>query len=499
MKSLELSVDRPSTPSGIGAGLILGIAGGAVVATALEFGPALGAAAAGALLVSLFLALRPDWGTLLFFLALILIEEFPSGQGETVERATRTPFYSLSLGIPGLYPTDVCLFGFLFLFLLHALAARRTRLIPIDRYSLGLAVLAGMVVLSTMLSFAFGDPLSEGTIRVTSGTVFLVNDRGAKWIAFFQFKMYAYLFLSYLLGLLLLDRPDRLRDIVRVFLLAALVNVIIGAVRLGFNPQIITQGYPLFYHSPSSWMFAVTIFYVILAWSTGEIPSRHLFLLSAMAGILALYVVASFRRTMYAGIALAGSTMIFYLPPRHRIRLCFAAAVLLALVLVTVIVSPLGSPLGASVSKRIESTGIQDQSTAYRLAVYAHFAENWRDVPLFGFGATPLWNQEIYMGIIPTNLENVHSLYFWLLLRTGFVGLSVALGAIAVMAFGMIRFIRTTRDRRHRRVAISVLLGLVIFLFSGLFNPVYAEARYLVFIGLGFALMSRMSEWERTE
>lgn len=482
-------------------GLLIGVGAGSVVAAAAQRHELVGVGVAAALVLVPLLVLRPDWGTLLFYLSIILIEEFPTGQGETVDRSIRTPYYAKSIGVSGLFATDIFIVGLLVVFVLQAIIKRRHSIVPSDRYTYGLAVMAVMIALAVALSFSFGNPLAEGEARTTSGALFLINDRALRLIAFFQVKLYGYLFASYLLGLFFLDSPARLRQLVQALAFAAIAEIAIGAFYLARSPGLIARADPLFYHWPTSWMFATMIFYIVLriagsSVGRAEAPASYPGAWAVVAGVLAFYILISFRRTMWGGIGLASLGLFYYLPARQRLR--FAALASLGLVVALVLfLSPLADSLRESVAHRVSETGVHDRSTAYRIAVAAWVAENWREIPLMGWGAMPLWNKVVRIGIIPTNIENVHSLYFWLLFRTGPIGLAFSLGALAYMNAGVLRLSLSARDPLFRRVAIAVLLALFVFHFSGVFNPAYAEVRCLVFVGLCFALASRIRTWEQ--
>ena len=74
--------------------LALAAALGAGVGFGTSINPALPLAILFGIVAVILLVLRPRWAFALFIFALLVIEEFPSVQGETVERSTRTAFYA---------------------------------------------------------------------------------------------------------------------------------------------------------------------------------------------------------------------------------------------------------------------------------------------------------------------------------------------------------------------------------------------------------------------
>jgi CDP-diglyceride synthetase len=86
----------------------------------------------------------------------------------------------------------------------------------------------------------------------------------------------------------------------------------------------------------------------------------------------------------------------------------------------------------------------------------------------------------------------VHSLYFWWFLRTGWFGMVVASLGAATVLFQSWRAFRRTREPQTKVLALTVLLAWVMLAFSGVFNPVYGEARYMILTGLGLALLTHL-------
>jgi len=478
-------------------GLMLGLFVGGVVAFGAGIAPVVGAGLAVGVPAMLLFLLKPDYGYYAFVLAVLVVEEFPSVSEWTAERSTRTPFYGQSVGIPGLFGPDILLVGLLGLFLVYRMLTRREPLIRIDWICICLASLMAMVGLSAVVSMGFGNPAAGGVIEGISGIGLEINERAARLVPFFQIKIYLYLFLAYLLTTLVLDSPRKLREVLWVALLAVALCAVIGAVRLARAPNMVADLLPLFYDTAAIWMFALVSFFTVMAWAHGLLKPRHTAVMTVLSFVLMLWVLLSFRRTMWGAVVVAAPLLLFFMPRRKRMRLVVLAFVGAVLCLLAVAVTPVGPKVYKAVATRLSETTEKEYSTLYRQRLFTYFANHWTDVPLLGYGVTPLWNIAVDPEDPRTNLENIHSLYFWILLRTGVVGCLVALVVVISIIVGVVRFVRGSPTPLHKVVGVTVLLAGVMLLFSGLFNPVYALARYMLILGFLLAMISRMQEFDR--
>lgn len=479
--------------------LALAAALGAGVGFGTSINPALPLAILFGIVAVILLVLRPRWAFALFIFALLVIEEFPSVQGETVERSTRTAFYAKSLGLGGLYAPDLWIIALLGIFLFLRLANHRRLGIVVDQIGWALMLIAFMATLSIVLSFTDGDPFAGGIIQETTGVAININEQALKMIALFHFKLFFMMFAAYLLTQLIIETRAHLQDLLRVCFVGALACVAVGAARIALNPGLIRQGLPLFYDSPSSWFFALFAMYTVVAWAHHLSPPRRIQMMTAISAVLMIFVLVSFRRTMWGAILLASIPLFFWLPSRARGRLVMILGVGFSLLLLIVLATPLRDVILAPVLGRVEQTNVSDVSTLYRLAIAVHIVDNFDTIPLFGHGARPLWNEIAALGFFRTNLENIHSLYWWWLLRTGLIG--VLVGAIAI---GMIfrqtwKSARTPASPQLRAIGIMIFLAFLMFLFSGIFNPVYAQVRYMVPVGIGLAIATRILQLAREE
>lgn len=477
------------------AALLLGLAVGTVFVAAMMKNPLIALVFVAALPGALVMVLKPDWGVCLFLLLILVLEEFPSGIGHSIERSQRTRFYSQSLGIPGLYSTDVLLFGTLGILLAYR-AIQGKRLIYVDAIGIGLAAMMGFLALGAVLSMLSGNPFEAAQYFEDSGTGYQVNERGATLIAFFQYKIFLYLLLAYILGTLFLDSPRKIQMVLVVVLVSGIINVFVGIGRLALQPEIVKQMIPLFYHQPTSWIFALTGFYTVLAWSYGLLNHRQAVLMMILSAVLLFWILLSFRRTMWGAVALVSPLVLIYAHPRQRLRILVIGCIGLVFAAAAAFALPGLRAITGAVGGRLEETSAADTSTLYRLALFIYFARHIEELPLFGYGVTPLWNKTVSLGFFRINLENIHSLYFWWLLRMGIVGFGVAMAAITAFVAMILRFARVTRNHQYKAVAVCILIALLMLLFGGLFNPVYGEARYMILMGFMLAMITRMAQFE---
>lgn len=479
----------------ISIGMLTGICAGIAISISSYWGANMAVGVAMVIVVAAIVFLRPSVGVVLFLLCIIVIEEFPSGYGDTLERSLRTPFYSKSLGIPGLYAPDVLMAGLIGLLLMKVLLRRRKGRVTLDGIFVALMLLAAAAVFSVCLSLLSGKSLD--VVYKHTGTLYLVNERGAKFVGFFQLKNYSYLFLSYLFGLLFIESPDRIRIVKNTFLAAVVIDVFIGIYRLSLFPSMVVKMIPLFYHSPTSWIFILMVFYVIAAWANGLLSGKQVLWLGILSVILMFFILVSFRRAIWGGITIATMLFLFLIPGRAALRISMLAILCVSTVLLFVLASPVGQLLINTVYGRVTSTTLMDTSTLYRYTVFLYFYQNISDIPFFGYGAQPLWDKTVSLGLFVTNLENIHSLYYWLLVRTGLAGFFVAIAGFGVIWRKIRVFIKKTGNAEYRVLSICVLMALLILLFSGIFNPVYGEVRYMTIMGLGLSLVSRMIQFDR--
>lgn len=498
---MELLRASRSPADGWGRGLIdlgIGLIAGGVVMAGFAFDPNLGILVAMLIVGVPLLILRPASLFWMAVLAVLVFEEFPSGLGEGAERAQRNAFYAQSIVVPGLYMPDLLLIAAIGLAVLGLLIERRRPDLCGDRTAVWMVLMSMVMVISVGGAFVRGNPLDYGGIQSSIGFGFEINERSASLIAFFQIKNFILLMLAYLATLLYVRDRSGLDRCLRVLGVAAGLYLLIGLTRLATHPDWVAQTIPLFYDSLSSLLFVLIAYYVVAAWSQGLLSRSQTLWMSVLAGFMMLFVLVSFRRTMWGAAVLALLPLLAFMPASRRNYLLIGGSAAALVMGGAILLSPVGEAVLAAVAARLGETSEEDQSTAYRMVLFRYFATHYSEIPLFGHGPRPLWNEMVTVKQFRISLENVHSLYFWIWLRLGHAGLVVFItGMIGIMAQAW-SLSRRAADPRFRVVALMVLLGTLMFLFSGIFNPVYSQPRYVITLGLGLGLLSRMMQWDRS-
>ncbi|MGQ0501823.1 MAG: O-antigen ligase family protein [Panacagrimonas sp.] len=478
--------------------LLIGLVCGCLMTAAFGFLPKLGMLVAVLIAVIPLLILRPNavfWAALL---SILIFEEFPAGLGDVAERANRTAFYSTSVGIPGLYMPDFLLMTAIGLAVLTILIERRPLDLPWDRVGRWLATVTVVMVVSVVMAFVRGNPLESSGPQSVLGTDVEINDRAARLIAFFQFKSFALVMIAYVATLLYVRDRAGLDRCIWMVGLAALIYVAMGTFRLMAHPGWVAQTIPVFFDPMSVLIFILIAFYVIAAWSQGMLSRRQTMWMGILGCFMVLFVLVSFRRTMWGAMALATVPLLVFMPGSKRTYLVVAAAAVFFAIGSLVLLSPAGAVLIDAVSTRLGQTTSEEASTEYRLVLFRHFGEHFFDIPLFGYGPKPLWNDMITQGQFQISLENIHSLYFWLWLRLGHVGLTVFVGGVLMVLAQAWALARRSLDPQYRVLSLMMLLSILMFLFNGLFNPAYGQSRGLVVMGVSLALLSRMIQWNQS-
>jgi len=432
--------------------------------------------------------LNPRALVLLTIFALIVLEEFPSGMGETAERAVRTPFYATSLGLPGLYPPDMLIIGAIALLVIEMIVKRQPLNLPNDRIQYALMLMMLTIGFCAIFSLITGNPFKPIS-GVDTQTFYKVNNRGLALIALFQFKNCALIFFAYVMGVFYFKSKKDFDNLALTFFIAMILCVGIGFARALLDPSIIMHRHPLFYHSPSTWLFALAVFFFVLQWSEGKLTGMKLYTRIGLSICLMIFILFSFRRTMWGAIALSSLILPFFIDRSNRPRYLMLLALGIGCGLVGAALIP---GLLSAIVSRISETNSSDPSTLYRLALFVWFSQNADQVPIFGYGLKPLWDIIASLGYFRTNLENIHSLYFWTFLRTGFFGITM----FAISGLLIAKQILSARHNRryqiyHKEISL-VFIAILMLLFSGIFNPVYAEIRYQVLTGFALAFISRL-------
>ena len=161
-------------------------------------------------------------------------------------------------------------------------------------------------------------------------------------------------------------------------------------------------------------------------------------------------------------------------------------------VLVLLGTTPPGQALLQSLVARVGETNLNQASTLYRFALLVWLVDRFVDLPLFGYGVAPLWGEIVRIRFFVTSMENVHSLFLWILLRTGAAGFAIWSFAFYLILARVLEVFRMVDDDRDRIILGVIFLSIVMLLFNGIFNPVYANVRHIVPLGISLALVTRL-------
>lgn len=465
-------------------------------------GPMVPAAAIAAIPILAAVVLRPRYGVLLIILAIGFIEEFRGGIGDTNVggneqlRSERTTFYSATLGLPSLYIPDVMILGTLALYLVRAVVWRSPVSFRFDKIGAGLAILALAILFSILVPLAGPDPFGDPILDLsTLGSVTLpeknVSDV-ARYFPVLQYKLFLILFPSYVLGLFFFREDRDVDQMLKVLGVAMVATVALGLLRIVRDPGMVRTLTPVIFDTGGVALMAMAVFYVLGRWTSNHYPPYRAIFLATLITLLMVMILLSFRRTMWGAIALAIPLFPFILP-RHAVpRLFMLIGVGIGAGLLFAVATPPGQAMLQSFIARAGETHLSQSSTLYRFAILVWLVENGADIPLFGYGLTPLWNEKVYIRVFFTSMENVHSLYLWLLLRMGPVGFLACIAAVVLIVMRIREVFRAVDDEHYRILVGVVLLSIVMYLFNGIFNPVYANVRHLVPMGLSLALVTQL-------
>lgn len=429
------------------------------------------------------------------FIAILVIDEFPGGLGEVPERSLRTTFYSKSVGIPGFYLPDLLLFGFLGLYILQQWAKKSPNPFVFDYIGRSLALLCVCIVLSTftsLLSFDFG---AHYIVQQSTFTSFEINQKGLKLIGFFQVKLFFAMFPAYLATMVFLQNHG-LKKLMQLFAIAISLASLIGLMRFASKPGLLLSMTPVVYDSATVILFCLCFMHFLYLFFKREYVRGSDILTLIIIGIFLFLILSSFRRTIWGAFILVMMSYAVYLWSLEQKR----AFNLLSVVIVMgalVMASPIGIKMISLILGRLFETSNSDPSTLYRFVLFKYFVENIGNIPFFGYGIKPLWNEIIRLRFFEANLENVHSLYYWVVLRFGILGmLGFTVAGLLIRNFYKklrLHYQGTIENQYLRMFGYFFFM----YLFSGVFNPVYAQFRYAFILGVIFACMSYMGKQMR--
>jgi hypothetical protein len=437
---------------------------------------------AGAAVGAWAILTRRDAIALLFFLLVMVVEEFlPSLVVEDRTNRRLTILYGLSfLGIPGVYPVDVMLLGLLAVSLLVAGVEHRRLPFLSDSLFAPLALTAGWIAIAAGISmFVMPDTTSPEAYDFDEIEIGL-DKNIAMLVPYMQFKSWTYVYASYALVRLLLRKTQAIRALLWMVLLAAIGSICIAAYRFGYYGLMKGEHGSLMYDDASLFVLTVVTCFFPLAWSRRLFPARHVFWQGFIVLGSAAVIAMSFRRATWLGFALCLTIVFLLLPHRLKARTLMVGALAGAGFLVFSVMSGGGESISMAVG--VDQLDRQ-RSAIYRLAL-VHNMLRGDNFTLLGYGIKPLWNLPLVMGSFHFNYENVHSLYYWFILRTGLIGLALVLYFFyrALKACWILR--RDARSPWCATLAETLLIGFVLFMLLSWFHPVYGMARFVILLGL---------------
>lgn len=473
----------------------LGALGAFIAAVCSVYGLLYALAASAAIPMLVLVVLRPRVGIVLFMFALVALEEFPGGLSEQmVERSERMPFYALTFGLPATYPPDAIILGVLGLYLLRKLLTQKGYGMRLDLIGGALLLIATSMTVSVLLGLAENEPLGPEVLDLSLLGAIKLPETAARYIAVLQLKIFVLLFVVYLLGLIYFRSERDLREMVIAVGAGLIATIALGAWRLYGDPTMVKQLIAVIYDTASVTFMALGAFYVIAKWACNQYNARETLVRAFYAMALMLLIVLSFRRTLWGGVALCTVVLPFIMPREGRARLLALMAIGVMVVGAVLVSLPGGQDLLLPVLERAEQTTSNDPSTLYRFSLLVWVVDRFTELPYFGWGIKPLWNETIHIRFFTSNMENVHSLYFWVLTRFGIVGIfAFGIGLVMILV-RMVRVGQRLSRPEHKILLALVFLTIVLYLFGGIFNPVYASIRLVVPLGFALALVTRLPE-----
>lgn len=439
---------------------------------------------------------RKDWTAAAIYLALYIIEEFPTNLivEKRWDRAI-TLIYGKSVGIPGLFGTDIMMIACLVIFAGSIIIKRKNLPYKNDSIIVPLAATCISIAISAIISlFIFPDTTTTEALN-TSETGIDMKQAVAPLIAYFQFKTWFYVYLSYLATRAVLVNMGRIRWFFKIYVIGIAVSVGIGIYRLFFYLKKLSPSKPLFYDDSTLFLFLVFIVFFVLSWGRRLFPKKHFIwqflLVCAAMGIILL----SFRRAIWLGCVLSFLATMMFIPMWLKIRLASAAMIL---ILISGIVMTLaGFDYSELLGKSSSSSATQMRTSAiYRMALFYNMLK-LNHFSLWGYGVKPLWNLPLIMGSFSFNFENVHNLYYWFVLRTGVAGIST----FFYLVYRIFRDAWILRRDAYAPwcavIAETLMIAFMLLLLMGWFHPTYAMARFVIFFGILLAVLMAVKSVNR--
>jgi O-antigen ligase len=475
--------------------IVIGALGAVLMYVSVEKSLVVSIILLGVVPILVLIVLFPRVGSLLLVFSMCFIEEFPGGVSEEdTERSARTPFYGVTIGISALYIPDFMVLGMTALYFIYSLLYRNPIPFQLDKIGVGLLLMLAMVIISIVFSGVGAHPFGDPVLDLSLVGAVDLPEFIARMIAVLQFKLFLIIIPSYIIGLYFFREEKDVKQMIWVFGLAMLGTVLQAVVRIGLDPGMIRSMITVIYDTASVWFMAMAIFYFAGMWSCGKYNLSRSMLVGVFSVVMMALILLSFRRTMWGAIALALLFFPFILPKRSWGKLAMLTVIGVSFCLLILLITPIGHTILSTVIARLTETSLDNSSTLYRFAIFVWMVNNIGEIPLFGYGLEPLWNEVVRVRFFETSMENIHSFYYWILLRLGPIGTFVCTISLA-MIFMRLKEVHTMMVKDEYRIIVGIVfLAVIMFLFSGIFNPTYGRVRFMVPLGLMLALVTRMPD-----
>ena len=432
---------------------------------------------------------RPQLGIYIILAFFACIEEYPVSLVEGSERWVRTPFYSRSLFLKGLYLPDLIIVLAIVSWLVYFVAVKRPFRFRNPLASAHIALL-GVMIVSVFLYLLRTSFLAKPVLYNVNTLGMVMRGSAVGMIAFAQMKAFLTMLVIYYLVLnYAQDARSIKRMVIFLFVLFAL-TLGQGLVRLALHPMAFFRtGASLFYDFASSYLFATAlVFFIVFIFMGKRSPGERwaLFIGAFLCGVM---VLLSLRRTVWLSTALTLAFLVLiYFPASRKIKLLFWTTCLGIVCVVGYDAWNAKKDYFKAVSERISGTGLSEDSTLYRALIYSNAGRMIVRHPLLGYGAEPLWNDFVTFRRFRQTYEGVHSLYLWVIFRFGALGLAVWLWLLAVFFRKTIPAAKAMSDPFLKATMISLIMAVLLFVLISFFVPTYAMLRFTVIGGIFMAL-----------
>jgi hypothetical protein len=417
---------------------------------------------------------------------ILVFEEYPAEIVESM-RWQRTAIYSQSIFIKGIYLLDaILLFLVAYLMIKIFLKEKDLSILKKNKFIVPIIILIFIILLSILVSL-MENPNFMQEIYDISKIGFYMTKEAANMISFLQIKVFFYFVVTFLITIFILDSKEKVVRAIYFIMIAAAVHVARGVARFaGRMSEFLNNIAPLFSDTASSFFFSMLIFF-LLSMLLFDVIKMNYQRLIALGFILlsALCIVVSFRRTVWAGFLLSAVLYFLVLPKDKKFILFMSLSSLTFILLIALVLSGGLDIIIRAIEGRLQQTSMVDISSLVRYSLYMDMAWRVFTLPPLGYGILPLWNFTLEMPYsLAFNLENIHSLYFWLMLRFGVISLLVFfIFCYRFFKYSYIVF-KKSDDGLFKSVGLTFGTSFIVILVSGAAHPIYGETRFMIFLGI---------------